>query len=182
VAQVLFVLAQFNPRDAAALEAGLLRKRADSQRKRGVVRDDGTGGRLGHGICKYRIAAMSALLPLYDNVALRRAEARAALRLGDDSVLMQRAGLAAWRCALAHWPQAHRILLAGGPGNTGGDGRLLGRLVREVARRVRGRPVRGHAPRGEVANRAERAYREAGGLVEGFSGSIGGVDLVVDTL
>src|SRR3546814_18270742 len=56
-----------------------------------------------------RIAAMSGPFPLYVNAALRQAEARAASRLGDDFVLMQRAGLAAWHCALAHLPQAHRV-------------------------------------------------------------------------
>src|SRR3546814_9469210 len=64
-----------------------------------------------------RIAAMSGPFPLYDSTALRQAEARAASRLGDDFVLMQRAGLAAWHCALAHWPQAQRIAVACGPGN-----------------------------------------------------------------
>src|SRR5690606_21177866 len=33
-----------------------------------------------------------------------------------------------------------------------------------------------------VANGAERAYRDAGGCVEGFDGSIDDVDLVVDAL
>src|SRR3546814_8343920 len=69
-----------------------------------------------------RIAAMSGPFPLYDSTALRQAEARAASRLGDDFVLMQRAGLAAWHCVLAHWPQAQRIAVACGPGNNGGDG------------------------------------------------------------
>src|SRR5690606_3228701 len=131
---------------------------------------------------KYRIAAMSGPFPLYDNAALRRAEVRAASELGDDFVLMQRAGLAAWRCVLAHWPQAQRIAVACGPGNNGGDGYVLARHAREAGRQVRVLRLPGHAPRGEVANRAERAYRDADGRVEEFDGSIGHVDLVVDAL
>src|SRR3546814_2608006 len=77
-----------------------------------------------------RIAAMRGPFPLYDSTALRQAEARAASRLGDDFVLMQRAGLAAWHCALAHWPQAQRIAVACGPGNNGGDGYVLARHAR----------------------------------------------------
>src|SRR5690606_8213153 len=126
-----------------------------------------------------RIAAMSGYFPLYDNAALRQAEARAASRLGGDFVLMQRAGLAAWRCALAHWPQAQRIAIACGPGNNGGDGYVLARHAHAAGRQVRVLRLHGHAPRGEVANRAERAYRDAGGCVEEFDGSIGDADLVV---
>src|SRR3546814_16862254 len=40
----------------------------------------------------------------------------------------------------------------------------------------------GHAPRSEIAMRAERAYRDAGGGVEEFGDSIGDADLVVDAL
>lgn len=125
---------------------------------------------------------MSGSFPLYDNAALRQAEARAASRLGDDFVLMQRAGAAAWRCALAHWPQAQRIAVICGPGNNGGDGYVLARHAREAGRRVRVLRLPGHAPRGGVAARAERAYRDAGGGIGEFSGSIDDADLVVDAL
>src|SRR3546814_21076387 len=40
----------------------------------------------------------------------------------------------------------------------------------------------GHAPRGEIAMRAERAYRDAGGSVEEAGDSICDADLVVDAL
>src|SRR3546814_5024846 len=111
---------------------------------------------------------MSGPFPLYDSTALRQAEARAASRLRDDFVLMQRAGLAAWHCALAHWPQAQRIAVACGPGNNGGDGYVLARHAREAGRQVRVLRLPGHAPRSEIAMRAERAYRDAGGSVEEF--------------
>ena len=125
---------------------------------------------------------MSGPFPLYDNAALRQAEARAASGLGDDFVLMQRAGLAAWRCALAHWAQAQRIAVVCGPGNNGGDGYVLARHAREAGRQVSLLRLPGHAPRGEIAIRAERGYRDAGGRVEEFEGSIDDVDLVVDAL
>src|SRR5690606_1055849 len=125
---------------------------------------------------------MSGRLPLFDNAALRSAETRAATRLGDDFVLMQRAGLAAWHCVLAHWPQAQRITVVCGPGNNGGDGYVLARHAREAGRRVRVLRLPGHAPRGGVAARAECAYRDAGGEIGGFNGSIDDADLVVDAL
>ena len=125
---------------------------------------------------------MSGCLPLFDNVALRRAEARAAARLGDDFTLMRRAGLAAWHCVLAHWPQAQRLLVACGPGNNGGDGYVLARHAHEAGRAVRVLRLPGHAPRGDVATRAEREYREAGGTIEVFSGLPVEADVVVDAL
>src|SRR5690606_22254549 len=125
---------------------------------------------------------MSGRLPLFDNAALRSAETRAATRLGDDFVLMQRAGLAAWHCVLAHWPQAQRIVVACGPGNNGGDGYVLARHAREAGRDVRVTRLAAHAPHGPLAERACREYLDAGGTVESFDGGIGDADLVVDAI
>jgi len=125
---------------------------------------------------------MSGSLPLFDNAALRRAEARAAARLGDDFALMRRAGLAAWHCVLAHWPQAQQLVVACGPGNNGGDGYVLARHAREAGRAVRVLRLPGHEPRGDVAARAESEYRQAGGTIDVFSGLPGDVDLLVDAL
>lgn len=120
--------------------------------------------------------------PLYDNQALRTIEARAATSSGDDYALMQRAGLAAWHGVLSYWPQAQRILVACGPGNNGGDGYVLARHAQEAGRDVRALRLPGHAPRGGLARRAEQEYRDAGGRVEVFAGSIAEADLVVDAL
>jgi len=62
-----------------------------------------------------------ARLPLHDVDQTRRLEQAAALNLPTQT-LMQRAGLAVARLALAIAPHAQRIWVACGPGNNGGDG------------------------------------------------------------
>jgi hydroxyethylthiazole kinase-like uncharacterized protein yjeF len=59
--------------------------------------------------------------PLYDIASTRRLEQRAAAVLPAHT-LMQRAGLATARLALALAPHARTVWIACGPGNNGGDG------------------------------------------------------------
>lgn len=59
--------------------------------------------------------------PLFDTTATRRIEQAAAAALPPHT-LMQRAGLAVARLALALAPHARTVWLACGPGNNGGDG------------------------------------------------------------
>ncbi len=59
--------------------------------------------------------------PLFDLAASRRLEQRAAAALPPHT-LMQRAGLATARLALALAPHARTVWIACGPGNNGGDG------------------------------------------------------------
>ncbi len=59
--------------------------------------------------------------PLHDVAQSRRIETAAAAALPPHT-LMQRAGLAVARLALAVAPHAQRIWIAAGPGNNGGDG------------------------------------------------------------
>ncbi|HEX2545588.1 MAG TPA: NAD(P)H-hydrate dehydratase [Ramlibacter sp.] len=59
--------------------------------------------------------------PLFDIAATRRLEERAGAALPPHT-LMQRAGLAVARLALAIAPHARTIWIACGPGNNGGDG------------------------------------------------------------
>ncbi|WP_137892080.1 NAD(P)H-hydrate dehydratase [Ramlibacter sp. 2FC] len=59
--------------------------------------------------------------PLHDQAATRAIEQAAAAALPPQA-LMQRAGLAVARLALALAPHARRIWIACGPGNNGGDG------------------------------------------------------------
>src|SRR6478672_1546311 len=59
--------------------------------------------------------------PLHDVAAIRRIEQRATAALPAHA-LMQRAGLAVARLALALAPHARTVWVACGPGNNGGDG------------------------------------------------------------
>src|SRR4249919_2802949 len=122
---------------------------------------------------------MSPTAALYDCNALRVLETRAAATCaGGASELMQRAGQAAWRDLLEHWPQAQRIVVACGPGNNGGDGYILAALAHRSGREVR--VVRLVAPCSELAQRACEDYLAAGGHAEQFNGALPAADLVVD--
>ena len=120
-------------------------------------------------------------LALYDVAALRAIEARAMASLGDEFVLMQRAGAAAWRELLAHWPQARRITVACGPGNNGGDGFVLARHVLESGREVRVLQLQ-PPPRTEPAKRACGEFVQAGGSIESDPSAFAESDLIVDAL
>ncbi len=131
---------------------------------------------------------MSAPLNLYDAAALRRVEAQACVALGgDESELMRRAGQAAWRRLLQHWPQAQRIVVVCGPGNNGGDGYVLASHAQGSGRDVM--VVRLAAPRTEAARGACEAYVVSGGRIADFEPApaqagraLPGCDLVVDAL
>jgi hydroxyethylthiazole kinase-like uncharacterized protein yjeF len=125
---------------------------------------------------------MSEFPPLYDRQALRRIEAWAVAHLGGDDTLMRRAGLAAWRTVLAHWPQAQRIAVVCGPGNNGGDGWVLARHAREAGRDVVVLQTAANAPRGALAQRMQREYVAAGGRIDDATSLPGPADLIVDAL
>ena len=126
---------------------------------------------------------MPASVPLFQSAALRKLEAQACAALGGDAFeLMRRAGHAAWRHVLEHWPQAQRIMVVCGPGNNGGDGYVLARHARESGREVAVVRLAVHAPRTELARRACDAYMGQGGRVLEFDGELPMVDLVVDAL
>lgn len=121
---------------------------------------------------------------LHDAAAMREVEARAAHALGDAFELMARAGRAAWRELLTHWPQAQRIVVACGPGNNGGDGYVLARHARQSGRQVTVVHLPGQAPRSELARRAAQDYFAVGGAVDLFEGAprLADADVVVDAL
>ena len=126
---------------------------------------------------------MPPIVPLYDTAALRMLEARAVEQLGGDAFeAMRRAGRAAWRSALRHWPQAHRIVVVCGPGNNGGDGYVLARHALDSGRDARVVRLTAHAPRSEQARRACDEFCSRGGRVEEFSGALPQAELVVDAL
>jgi hydroxyethylthiazole kinase-like uncharacterized protein yjeF len=73
--------------------------------------------------------------PLFDTAATRRIEAAAAAGLPPHA-LMQRAGLAVARLAMAIAPHARTIWVACGPGNNGGDGLEAAMHLKQWGRRV----------------------------------------------
>lgn len=85
-----------------------------------------------------RIDARGGPWPLHDVAASRAAES-AALAAAPAHALMERAGLAVARAALAHLSHARRLHVLCGPGNNGGDGLVAARRLHE-----RGVPVRVH--------------------------------------
>jgi len=120
---------------------------------------------------------------LFDTAAARRIDAQATAALGGDGyVLMQRAGQAAWQCALQYWPQARRIVVVCGPGNNGGDGYVLARLARQSGRGVCVLHLPEHAPRTPLAQRACTDYLAIGGQVELSRDCLREADLIVDAL
>lgn len=126
---------------------------------------------------------MSGSFPLYDAASARQLDAQATARLGGDAhALMQRAGQAAWRRALEHWPQARRIVIVCGPGNNGGDGYVLARLAMRSGRSACVVHLPEHVPRTPPAQRACTEYVAAGGRVELFSNTLPASDLIVDAL
>lgn len=117
---------------------------------------------------------------LYANDTLRELERRAAATFGDDFELMQRAGEAAWRHVLRHWPQALRIVVACGPGNNGGDGHVLAAHAVRAGREVS--VLQLSSPATEPARRARAACEAAGVSVSAFEGRLPPADLVVDAV
>ncbi len=126
---------------------------------------------------------MTPTIPLYDVDALRTLEARGIAMLGDDDfALMARAGEAAWRCVLAYWPQARRIVIACGPGNNGGDGYVLARHAQESGRDVRVLRLPVHTPASPLAMRACDGFLASGGRIVETLDALDDADLVIDAL
>lgn len=124
---------------------------------------------------------MHSPLPLHDTATLRRLEARGIAACdGDAFALMARAGQAAWRSVLRHWPRAHRLVVACGPGNNGGDGYVLARHALEAGRSVR--VIVLSEPATDLARNARDAFVAAGGVVARGDAALGDADLIVDAL
>lgn len=118
---------------------------------------------------------------LFDVDSVRRLE-RSARGLLGEGVLMERAGQAAWRALLEHWPQAQRIAVACGPGGNGGDGYVLARHALEAGREVVAVAVDDRAPSHAEARDARAAFRQAGGRIDVFDGTLPAADVVVDAV
>lgn len=126
---------------------------------------------------------MPATRALYDVNALRVLEARGiALCDGDAFALMARAGEAAWRYVLSHWPQAKRIVVVCGPGNNGGDGYVLARHALMSGCDVQVVRLKDHVPATSLTRRACNEYSASGGCIVESPDALSDADLVVDAL
>lgn len=82
--------------------------------------------------------ALTGLIVLHSVAATRRIEALAQSSLPSSlPSLMERAGLAVARLALATEPNARSIVVAVGPGNNGGDGLVAARHLHRAGKTVR---------------------------------------------
>lgn len=121
-------------------------------------------------------------LPLHGIAAARRLEAAAAAGLPPHT-LMQRAGLAVARLALAVAPHAQRVTVLAGPGNNGGDGLEaalhLSRAGRQVAVWMTTADAQALPP--DAARPYHRA-REAGVRLHTATDALPAADLVIDAL
>jgi NAD(P)H-hydrate epimerase len=115
-------------------------------------------------------ASTPAFQRLYRTDAIRAMERVAMERNGlSEDQLMARAGEAAWRVLLQRWPEAHRIGVACGPGNNGGDGYVLAQLARESGRDVHVAALPQTGSRDGAGARAAAAYALSGGVATTFA-------------
>ena len=119
--------------------------------------------------------------PLHDTAASRQIEALAAAA-EPPHALMQRAGQAVARLALALAPHARTIWIAAGPGNNGGDGFEAAAHLHRAGKQVRvtalGDPA--HRPADAVASLA--LAQAAGVLIETAAPAALACDLAIDAL
>jgi hydroxyethylthiazole kinase-like uncharacterized protein yjeF len=122
--------------------------------------------------------------PLHDLVRSREIE-HAAIAAHPAGVLMQRAGIALARLALALAPHSQRIWVAAGPGNNGGDGLVAATRLHLAGKSVQvtlfGDPGRA----GADAKSALNAAQQAGVRIDADGESrptLAASDLVIDAL
>ncbi len=121
---------------------------------------------------------------LYRADAVRALEARVLQGAGmAGGELMARAGAAAFAALRGRWPAARRLVVICGAGNNGGDGYVVARLAREAGYDVRVLAMAAPGSLPADAAAAARDYREAGGHVQPFDGSVpANADVIVDAL
>jgi len=123
------------------------------------------------------------LPPILDTAAVRAVDATAISRGGLPGCLLMRKAAQSLVDRLGQvWPHVRAVLVVAGPGNNGGDGYLVARLLRE-----RGVVVRLVAPLGRPlvgdALTACDEYTAAGGLIEEEAAiRLGDAQLIVDAL
>jgi NAD(P)H-hydrate epimerase len=95
--------------------------------------------------------------------------------------LMQRAARACWRLMTGQGRRTDAIVVVCGPGNNGGDGYEIARLAKADGHAVHVLSV-GGMPRGGDARRACDAWRDDGGAVEPYAGSLPHGEWIVDAM
>jgi hydroxyethylthiazole kinase-like uncharacterized protein yjeF len=129
----------------------------------------------------HRIDSTTAELALHSVASTRRVEAALQSTLPEHT-LMQRAGAATARLALALAPHARRVWIAAGPGNNGGDGlEAAARLARDGRNVGVWLVVDPGALPADAALALERA-RAAGVAIDRPGGRLEATDLAIDAL
>ena len=118
---------------------------------------------------------------LYSVAQVRDIDARAIAAGTPAYELMQRAGAAALRMLVARWPAAQRIAVVCGPGNKGGDGYVLARLLRQSRYNVDVLAVADPSGLQGPAREAWEAFSAAGNAARAFDAAVlSQADVVVD--
>jgi ADP-dependent NAD(P)H-hydrate dehydratase / NAD(P)H-hydrate epimerase len=126
-------------------------------------------------------AASSRAWPLFDAATSRAFEAQAAVTLPPNS-LMQRAGLAVARLALAVAPGARRVWVAAGPGNNGGDGFEAALHLHRAGLDVRVHALDSPRRPGDASTALERARQAGVSITRGLPADAPAADLAIDAL
>lgn len=123
-------------------------------------------------------------IALYTAEQVRELDRRAITLYGIPGYeLMSRAGAALARQVDSDWPHADEVCILCGPGNNGGDGYVLARLLMQAGRSVRLFALAGRDRLQGDARRAADDYCAAGGNIEDFAGELPATaGLLVDAL
>lgn len=92
------------------------------------------------------VPPLPALRPLHDSASVREADARTIAAGTPGRVLMETAGVVATREVLATFPPGSAATVLVGPGNNGGDGMVMARLLAEAGWDVRVQAPGARAP------------------------------------
>lgn len=121
----------------------------------------------------------SRLLRARDVAAIDAAAAREGV---SGSALMERAGDAVARAALARFPRARRIEIWAGPGKNGGDGWVAAARLKRARREVRVRSLASPLLLQGEARAAFCVYQNEGGAWDLLSAAPPRADLLIDAL
>lgn len=121
-------------------------------------------------------------LPLFDAAATRRIEQRALARV-PPGTLVQRAGLALAKLALALRPDARQVWVLAGPGNNGADGLEAATRLRSAGVRVSASVLADRTRQRPDARAALQRAQQAGvEITEGVAAAAPPCDLAIDAL